>query len=71
MSIERRKKNTKLIFWVLFSCYFILYLIFYGELAYEFGLVYIWGIGLTLSFVLAWASSIFSLILRGSHGKKM
>ena len=66
----REKRNNRLLFWLFFIFYFVPYLVVYGNLAYEFGYIYIWGIGLTVSFFLAWISSIFVIILKSNNGQK-
>jgi len=70
MSSHKTKRKKGLFFWLLFSFLFIFYLIFYGGLAYEFGFVYIWGIGLVASFFFAWFLSIIVFVLKNVRSKR-
>ncbi|GIR49345.1 MAG: hypothetical protein CM15mP58_14420 [Burkholderiaceae bacterium] len=70
MSSNIKKRKKGLFFWLTFCFFFLLYLIFYGSLAYEFGFVYIWGVGLVASFFFAWFLSIIAFVLKNGSSKR-
>ena len=70
MSSLIKKIKKGLFFWLLFCALFILYLVFYGSLAHEFGFVYIWGVGLVASFFFAWFLSIILFALKNGRSEK-
>ena len=70
MSSQIKTIKKGLFFWPMFCFFFILYLIFYGSLAYEFGFVYIWGVGLVASFFFAWFLSIIVFVLKNVRSKR-
>ena len=70
MSSQIKKRKKGLFFWLTFCFFFILYLMFYGSLAYEFGFLYIWGVGLVASFCLAWFLSIIAFVLKNGRSKR-
>lgn len=53
-----KKLSIKNIFWALFTFFLIIFLTFWGKTGDEFGYFYIIGVGLFLSFFLAWASTL-------------
>ena len=58
-----KKLSIKNIFWALFTFFLIIFLTFWGKTGDEFGYFYIIGVGLFLSFFLAWASTLIIFFL--------